>query len=72
MPTFQKLATLQGGRYTYDKLMALVSELRRELAEATAGSTLPTEPDVAAVEALVVDLQQRALGDPRFDLGEER
>lgn len=48
-------------------LLALVASLRRELAEAAAGSALPAEPDGAAVEALVVELQRRALGDARFD-----
>ena len=60
-----------GGRYSYDELMVLVADLRTELAEAEAASSLPAEPDVTAVEALVVGLQRRALGDPRFDLFEE-
>ncbi len=88
LPTFQKLATLQvvrvrrpeaawlrevlGGRYSYDQLMVLVAELRVELLQAEAGSALPAEPDAMAVEALVVDLQRRALGDSRFDWGEGR
>ena len=50
----------------HDELITLVADLRRELAEAAA-SALPAEPDVAAVEALVVDLQRRALGETRFD-----
>ena len=66
------LREVLGGRYSYDELMALVADLRRELAEAAAASALPAEPDVAAVEALVVDLQRRALGDPRFDPVDER
>jgi predicted nucleotidyltransferase len=66
------LRAVLGGRYSYDELMALVADLRRELAEAAAASTLPAEPDVAGVEALVVDLQRRALGDARFDRVEER
>ncbi len=66
------LREVLGGRYTYDELMVLVADLRAELLQAEAGSALPAEPDVAAVEALVVDLQRRALGDPRFDSGEER
>lgn len=61
------LREVLAGRYCYDELMALVAELRRELAQAAAASALPAEPDVAAVEALVVDLQRRALGDARFD-----
>jgi hypothetical protein len=60
------LREVLGGRYNYDELMALVADLRAELAEAAAASTLPAEPDAAAVEALVVDLQRRALGDARF------
>jgi hypothetical protein len=60
------LREVLGGRYSYDELMALVADLRAELAEAAAASTLPAEPDAAAVEALVVDLQRRALGDARF------
>ena len=56
------LRVVLGGRYSHDELMALVAELRRELAEAEAASSLPAEPDVVAVEALVVDLQRRALG----------
>lgn len=61
------LRTVLGGRYSYDELVALVADLRRELAQAAASSSLPAEPDVALVEALVVDLQRRALGDARFD-----
>ena len=66
------LRAVLGGRYSYDELMALVAELRRELAEAEAASSLPAEPDVVAVEALVVDLQRRALVDPRFDPVDEK
>jgi hypothetical protein len=61
------LREVLGGRYSYDELMALVASLRRELAEAAAGSALPAEPDGAAVEALAVELQRRVLGDARFD-----
>ena len=66
------LRAVLGGLYSYDDLMALVAELRRELAEAESVSSLPAEPDVVAVEALVVDLQRRALVDPRFDPVDER
>ncbi|GIK73608.1 MAG: hypothetical protein BroJett021_25960 [Chloroflexota bacterium] len=65
------LREVLGGRYSYDELMALVADLRRELAAAEAASALPAEPDAAAVEALVLDLQRRALGDVRFNLVEE-
>jgi predicted nucleotidyltransferase len=61
------LRAVLGGRYSYDELMALVADLRRELAAAEAASALPAEPDAAAVETLVMDLQRRALGDKRFD-----
>ncbi len=61
------LREVLGGRYSYDELMALVADLRRELVEAAAGSALPAEPDAAAVEALVVELQRRALNDERFN-----
>ena len=66
------LRAVLGGRYSYDELMVLVAELRRELAEAESASSLPAEPDVVAVEALVVNLQRRALVDPRFDPVDER
>jgi hypothetical protein len=46
--------------------MALVADLRGELAQAAAASTLPAEPDAAAVEALVVNLHRASLVDPRF------
>lgn len=58
------------GRYTYDKLMALVADLRKELALAEAASSLPAEPDATAVETLVIDLHRRSLSDPRFDVTE--
>ena len=54
------------GRYTYPELMALVAELRAELALAETASTLPAEPDSTTVEALVIELHRRALGDARF------
>ena len=59
------------GRYDYPELMALVAELRAELAKAEAASTLPPAPDFAAVETLVVDLHRRSLVDPRFSTTEE-
>jgi hypothetical protein len=37
-----------------------------ELAQAETASALPAEPDMAAVETLVVDLQRRVLGYVRF------
>ena len=49
----------------------LVANLRGELVQAEAASTLPAEPDFAAVETLVVDLHRRSLGDPRFSTTEE-
>lgn len=52
--------------------MALVAELRAGLAQAAAASALPVEPDVAGVEALVVDLQRRAWGEARYASGEGR
>ena len=55
------LREVLGGRYSYDELMALVAELRRELAQAEAASALPAEPDASAVEALVFELQRQAL-----------
>jgi hypothetical protein len=60
------LREVLGGRYTYDELMALVADLRGELAQAAAASALPAEPDVAAVEGLVVNLHKASLVDPRF------
>ncbi len=65
-PAAARLREALGGRYSYDELMALVADLRAELAVAAAASALPAEPDAAAVEGLVVDLQRRALGDARF------
>jgi hypothetical protein len=46
--------------------MALVADLRAELARAEAESTLPAEPDTAAIEQLVIELHRRALADVRF------
>lgn len=66
-PDADWLRQVMAGRYTYPELMALVEELQAELEEAEAHTTLPEEPDVAAVEALVVDLHWRALHDPRFN-----
>lgn len=60
------LKEVLNGRYTYPELMALVAELRSELARAEAESTLPAEPDAAAIEAVVVDLHRRTLADARF------
>jgi predicted nucleotidyltransferase len=60
------LREVLGGRYSYDELMALVADLRGDLAEAAAASALPAEPDAAAVEALVVNLHRASLVDPRF------
>ena len=51
--------------------MDLVANLRDELVRAEAASTLPAEPDFAAVETLVVDLHRRSLVDPRFSTTEE-
>jgi predicted trehalose synthase len=44
-------------------LTVYVGALHVELAQAEAASSLPAEPDVAAVEALVVDLQRLASQD---------
>lgn len=60
------LREVREGRYTYPALMALVADLRAELARAEAESTLPAEPDTAAIEQLVIELHRRALGDARF------
>ena len=54
------------GRYSYPELMALVADLRAELARAETASTLPAEPDGAAIEQMVIELHRRALGDARF------
>ncbi len=54
------------GRYDYPELMGLVAELRAELANAEAASTLPPEPDAGVIEGAVIELQRRALGDARF------
>ena len=59
------------GRYSYDELMALVADLRTELAQAEVASALPAEPDFAAIETLVVDLHRRSLVDRRFSTTEE-
>lgn len=60
------LKEVLSGRYTYPDLMALVTDLRNELARAEVESTLPVEPDAAAIETVVIELHRCALADPRF------
>ena len=60
------LREVLGGRYTYPELMDLVAELRTELTNAEAASTLPAAPDGAGIEALVISLHLQALANPRF------
>lgn len=60
------LKEVLAGRYTYDELMALAADLQTELAQAAVTSELPDDPDVDAVESLVIDLHRRSLADPRF------
>ena len=57
---------MPSGPYTYPDLMALVTDLRNELARAEVESTLPVEPDAAAIETVVIELHRCALADPRF------
>jgi hypothetical protein len=56
------------GCYRYTELMALAADLCADLVQAEAGSSLPVEPEVAAVEALVVELHRRSLSDMCFIL----
>lgn len=59
-----------GGNHSEEQMFGQggLAELRAELAAAAAATSLPAEPDAAAVEALVIDLHRRALGDARFNL----
>lgn len=65
-PEAEWLREVLSGRYTYPELMALVADLRTELAAAEASSPLPDAPAAEAIEALVVTLHTRALADLRF------
>lgn len=58
-PDGEWLRAVRGGLYSYPDLLAWAAEQTASLAELEASSPLPEEPDTAAVDALVVELQER-------------
>ena len=58
-PDAEWLRAVRGGLYSYPDLLAWAAEQTASLAELEASSPLPEEPDTAAVDALVVELQER-------------
>ncbi len=60
------LRSVRAGRYSYPELMQLVASLQQELAAAEAQTTLPLQPDEAAINALLVALHWQALQSERF------
>jgi uncharacterized protein len=55
------LRQVKAGIYTYPELMALVAELKEELAAAEANTTLPEEPNRPQIDDLLISLHWRAL-----------
>lgn len=54
------LRAVKRGAWAYDDLLAWVKQAETRLSEAVAGSPLPRRPDRAALDALVVELTERA------------
>jgi hypothetical protein len=55
------LRQVKEGIYTYPQLMALIAELKEELAAAEASTALPEEPDRQQIDDLLISLHWRAL-----------
>jgi predicted nucleotidyltransferase len=55
------LRQVKEGLYTYPQLMALVAELKEELAAAEADTDLPEEPNRQQIDDLLISLHWRAL-----------
>ena len=59
------LRAVREGLLTYEELLALAGEYEGRLARLRETSPLPAEPDAAAAEALVIELQERFLWESR-------
>lgn len=64
-PDADWLRAVREGLYDYDQLLAWAAAQEAEVRAAEASSPLPEEPDEAAVEELVIELQQRVLAGER-------
>jgi predicted nucleotidyltransferase len=60
-PDRDDLLAIRDGAWTYEELETRCDSLRAELAGAAAGSKLPDQPDVKAIDALCVEVVERAL-----------
>ncbi len=56
-----ELLAVRDGAWAYDELVARAAALKAEITVAARASTLPEEPDVAALDALTVEIVERAL-----------
>ena len=60
-PDREWLQAVRNGLLTYEELLATAASYEARLQKAFETSPLPAEPNAAAAEALVVDLQERFL-----------
>jgi predicted nucleotidyltransferase len=64
-PDREWLAAVRNGLLTYEELLELAAAYEARLGQLYGCSSLPEEPDSAAAEALVVELQERFLWETR-------
>jgi len=64
-PDREWLKAVRGGLLSYEELLAIAGDCEARLARLKESSSLPAEPDAAAANDLVVELQERFLSDSR-------
>jgi predicted nucleotidyltransferase len=64
-PDREWLRAVREGLLSYEELLALASQYEARLGQLRETSTLPAEPDAAAAETLVVELQERFICESR-------